>query len=320
MLRFSYKTDERADSTVQVNSAALCRGANLLAYLSFFGTNGEVREAIRSLSNKLSKDAMTLSGFGSFLIQNKLDYEFIQGRAQSDFVHAIMVLKSRTVQEDIHRIVLYRQGFMKNTELLMTAENMRQLMSDDRVDDWFPVEVLDVFYSQVAALSSVPVMREWSQTLLEELLLRGFYQFCAVREFDAIAPSRMGVLVLEFKSADLLHIVKTCLANKKISMGDGVTGSDMSEVSSLDGYLAQYASRLSERIQEGFRPSFVPEEDAYSQNLEMFSDYVTYNTHGKVKLYDAQKAVIQAISNHLQEKDMCLLVGEMGAGSISMFC
>lgn len=320
MLRFSYKTEDQYNNTVQVNSAGLCRSANLLAYMSFFGTNSEVKDAIRSLNNKMSKDVLTLSGFGSFLIQSKLDYEFVQGRSQSDFVHVVMMLKSRTVQEDVHRIVLYRQGMMKNTELLMTAENMRHLINEDRTDDWFPTEVVDVFYSQVAALSSVPVMKEWSQTLLKELLTRGFYRTCTIREFDDIAPSRMGVLVLEFKSSDLLHIVKTGLASKLFSMGENATPSDMSEVSSLDGYLAQYAGRLSERIQKGFRPSFVPEEDDYSQNLEMFSDYVTYNTHGKVKLYDAQKAVIQAIANHLQEKDMCLLVGEMGAGSISMFC
>ena len=91
----------------------------------------------------------------------------------------------------------------------------------------------------------------------------------------------------------------------------------MEEVQGIDSYLHEFSETFTEKIQDSFVPLFIPNQDKYSKDLQIVSDYMQWSDD--ISLYHAQKDIAQAVSNAFNSgKKNCFIVGEMGSGKTTI--
>ena len=86
----------------------------------------------------------------------------------------------------------------------------------------------------------------------------------------------------------------------------------LEDISGLNDYLSIFGSLLADKIQNKFRPKFIPGTDDYTRYLRNIDDYIH---HKGIELYEAQLATIQSTVNNFNVNKHSIIVGEMGCGS-----
>ena len=173
--------------------------------------------------------------------------------------------------------------------------------------------IKELLLDKLNKYSSVPILPEWihyiydksydSMRMLQTTLMEG--------------TEEIEVYKLVGNQTTIKNIISQGLKDGDININGSNDSSVMlDEKTGLNDYLSLFGSMLANKIQQKFRPKFIPGTDPYSNYLMNLDDYIHYKG---VELYAAQMAVIQASAKNFDINKHGFIVGEMGSGCKSMF-
>lgn len=182
-----------------------------------------------------------------------------------------------------------------------------------------PADLKDKLFEAISFLTSVPVIKEWDEYLLDNLIRHYRVNEITIRKRTKAMKERYDSLSLyriQLSSSIVKQIVTNGLANGHISVdGTNNVSDSIQEVTGLDSYLNGYSKQLAEKIQSNFTPKFDPHNDKYDQKLNQFEKNAM--SRG-LNMFPAQKAVVQGTINNMRENDTSIIIGEPSAGKTIM--
>ena len=265
------------------------RYSDELAYASFVGYKTAV-DAVHKLITK-TNEQLVVRGSGCSCYKKKgLQYVMETNKgANTDIVHATIFLKDCYKVEELGEswtIYMYVKANDPNKE-----SRIKELLLD-----------------KLNKYSSVPILPEWihyiydksydSMRMLQTTLMEG--------------TEEIEVYKLVGNQTTIKNIISQGLKDGDININGSNDSSVMlDEKTGLNDYLSLFGSMLANKIQQKFRPKFIPGTDPYSNYLMNLDDYIHYKG---VELYAAQMAVIQASAKNFIINKHGFIVGEMGSG------
>ena len=269
------------------------RYSDELAFASFVGYKTAV-DAVHKLITK-TNEQLVVRGSGCSCYKKKgLQYVMETNKgANTDIVHATIFLKDCYKVEELGEswtIYMYVKANDPNKE-----SRIKELLLD-----------------KLNKYSSVPILPEWihyiynqsydSMRMLQTTLMEG--------------TEEIEVYKLTGNQTTIKNIISQGLKDGDININGSNDSSVMlDEKTGLNDYLSLFGSMLANKIQQKFRPKFIPGTDMYSNYLMNLDDYIH---HKGVELYAAQMAVIQASAKNFDINKHGFIVGEMGSGKSIM--
>ena len=269
------------------------RMSDELAFASFVGYKTAI-DSVHQLITRTNEQLVVRGSGCSCYKKRGLQYVMETNRnANTDIVHATVFLKdSYKVQELGEEWTMYM--YVKANDPNKEAR-LKELLLD-----------------KLNKYSSVPVLPEWidyiyiavkdDMRMLQTTMLEG-QQEIEVYKLSGNQEYIKNIISPGLKS----HCININGSNEPSIMLDANTG--------LDNYLSLFGSMLANKIQEKFRPKFIPGVDLYDNYLHNLDDFIH---HKGVELYAAQLAVIQASANNFNVNKHGFIVGEMGSGKTLM--
>jgi superfamily II DNA or RNA helicase len=171
-------------------------------------------------------------------------------------------------------------------------------------------KIKDLLYDKLYKYSSVPLIPEWKTYIYNELSNQR-----VLREARTLLMN--GVREVEiYKYVGNVEQIKSIIETGLRSGALNINGSNepsalLEDISGLNDYLSIFGSLLADKIQNKFRPKFIPGTDNYTRYLRNIDDYIH---HKGIELYEAQLATIQSTVNNFDVNKYSIIVGEMGCG------
>ena len=268
------------------------RYTNDLLFVSVVGYKSMIDEIIRLFNNP--NEAFTVRCKGSTMYKRKGARYTIESskNSNSDIVNAVICLK------DYYKVQNHGE------EWTMYFYLDKEEDTDSRIKE--------LLLDKLVKYSSVPVLPDWIDYLyvsMEDDFVQ-CYHLCLEGTQEVYCCRLHG------NQDYVKRLITEGLSNGSINInGSNEPSVLLDESSGLNDYLSLFGSMLANKIQQKFKPKFVPGEDAYSNHLLTIDDYI----HCKgVELYTAQMAVIQANANNFNVNKHGFIVGEMGSGKTIM--
>ena len=227
----------------------------------------------------------------------------------SDFIHTVIARKDNRFEDSgVDTLLLF---CFFETE----GENPYDFNMAVTNSQSFPETLEQAVYDKLDRYYPWPVLKEWVPFLISELASMNYVHPAQTTTMDdkPINGKWLNCLVLNAPVMRITEVISNGLKDHAITMnGSNDVSIPMSNVTGLDSYLDATNDVHARRIQEMFKPCFVPGEDKYSDAINDVTDYQEYMAH--LKLYPAQKALVQGTANSLKKKDFMFLVIECGGG------
>lgn len=272
--------------------AAYDRYTQDLLFVSVVGYKSMIDEIVRLFNNP--NEAFTVRCKGSTTYKRKGARYTIESskNSNSDIVNAVICLK------DYYKVQNHGE------EWTMYFYLDKEEDTDSRIKE--------LLLDKLVKYSSVPVLPEWIDylyTVMEDDFVQ-CYHLCLEGTREVYCCRLHG------NQDYVKRLITEGLSNGSINInGSNEPSVMLDESSGLNDYLSLFGSMLANKIQQKFKPKFVPGEDSYSNYLLTIDDYI----HCKgVELYTAQMAVIQANANNFNVNKHGFIVGEMGSGKTIM--
>ena len=263
-----------------------------LLFVSVVGYKSMIDEIVRMFNNP--NEAFNVRCKGSTMYKRRGARYVIESSkcSNSDIINAVIFLKDYyKVQASGEEWTMY--FYLKESEDI--EARIKELLLD-----------------KLIKYSSVPVLPEWIDylyTVMEDDFVECYHIF--LTGVDKVLCCR-----LHGDQDYVKRLITEGLSNGSINInGSNEPSVMLEETTGLNDYLSLFGSMLANKIQQKFKPKFVPGEDIYSNHLLTIDDYI----HCKgVELYTAQMAVIQANANNFNVNKHGFIVGEMGSGKTLM--
>ena len=167
----------------------------------------------------------------------------------------------------------------------------------------------DKLFEKLKKYSSVPLLDEWKGFIKRRLALEG-----AVTELTIYGvKDDMNAHKVVFDRQLLVDIISNGLRTGEINIaGNNNPSVLLPSIHGLNDYLDMFGEFLAKKIQTSFKPKFIPGTDKYDQYVNDIDDFI--HDKNKIELFEAQKSMIQAITNNWRINKSTILSGEMGAG------
>ena len=278
-------------------------------YASCFGYTTEIKNFAKELNRKQCK--IEVNGY-EYQLQKNCYETLVSSVPDSDYSHLIVYRKDREFEneggtEDIEAFLFIE----KEAVALPGCRDMERMGE-------YPQEFLDGVYDKLEKLSPVMVLREWMPGLVGRLIRGGMLHSGSVDEASSSA-TKMSTYVMQIPVPQLRNIISDALRRGEISInGSNAASETMSAIDGIDAYLETFNDVLTSNIKESFTARFTPGEDEESEALENLCDWQSYM--GQLTPYPAQRAVVQATSNALDEKKCAFIIAEMGSGQENQAC
>lgn len=229
-------------------------------------------------------------------IYTNSDYYYSYGKYE--------IITKKTSDSDYIHMIAYSKDIYSN------CNNYENFLCHIFTDEEHLDEEL---YKCLTKYSSVPVLREWMPFVKSELRASNKLKEANTIQYSLGNRKSLVCHILNASRNLILNIVKRGLERGLIDIeGSNQHSTVLDTCTGLDNYLQLFGEGLAKKIQESFRPKFIPGEDSYGNYLCNIDDYVYYNAG--INLYEAQRSTIQAIVNNMYTNKNTFLVGEMGAG------
>lgn len=289
--------------------------SNGVSYLSCFGTEQEIATAVAAIKDN-ERLSTTVNDRYTMIIRSDVNY-FTSKLPSSDFHHLIVYRKDQILNQNTRDETLSLSIFVKKYDDFYLKP---ALAGNSDISD----EIIDKFFDKLNAYAPVYVKKDWIKYILtraNDYITENYYDSrdCRKNENDPQRVNDINVYSLEIPVAELIEIISTGLKEKCIFIRDNndVTSEVMEGIDGLDTYLNNFVDDLALKIQGSFDPYFNPSNDTYSKSVNDHDDYVAYMDH--LKLFPAQKAVVQACCNAFdEEKKNLYIISEMGTGKTNI--
>lgn len=310
-----FEIDDIKDMHANIVSASYNSG---VCYASIFGYIQQTKNMLKLLKKK----KCTFNVHGRYFTSYPDDYNIYTTKVpDSDFNHTIIFKKDKVYVDssgvENYNGYIYREISKENLSLYPGYDNDAYRDIDSFV---FPEDLLNSIFNKIYSNSSLPILKEWTEYITYQLFKK---RYISTLNFEMEQESNDDYTligyVINVPIPSLIEIISSGLKNHDIYIDKNLslTPSDsMKAIEGLDGYLNTFSDVLAEKVQNSFIPRFIPNQNNYSQELLDFIDYVSYKR--KIKLYPAQKDVIQAVSNCLDDKNAAFIIGSCGTGKTVM--
>lgn len=275
-------------------------------FTSAFGYSSNIKQAERDMHKKCN-----VSFWSRYYTLEPGLYDIFTSKIpNSDFSHIIISKKDRLYKTDTEIEMMSFFVYVYD----VNEQDISLSVSDDTME--IPQALQDAMYDKFYKMSPAPVLKEWIPYLFRSLCRQYSIHPLRCTQSEDL-PHKMSAFHVSVSVNALTSAITEGLQSGDINInGSNAASIRMDEMSGIDGYLNEFSETLAHRIHNAFRPYFIPGQDSYSQTLNDLCDYAAY--HGHLKLYDAQKAVCQAVSNALDKKKSAFIVGECGSGKTAM--
>ncbi len=280
-------------------------GSQGLIYASAFGYSTDSKNFASAVDKK-----DTIYCGGRYYETNHDRYYIESAKVpDSDFTHTVITRKDNRFETNgVDTLMLF--CFFETD-----GDQRYNLETAIQNDEPFPESLKEAVYDKLDQYYPWPALKEWIPYIITQLA-DGYYIHSAITETMDSEPVNgkwLNCLVINTTVNYLTEIISNGLKNQVITMGgSNEVSQEMLGVSGLDSYLDVTNQVHARRIQEMFHPYFTPGEDEYSQELRDICDYQEYMAH--MKLYPAQKTIVQGVANALHDKDFMFFVIECGGG------
>ena len=269
------------------------RYSDELAFASFVGYKTAV-DAVHKLITK-TNEQLVVRGSGCSCYKKKgLQYVMETNKgANTDIVHATIFLKDCYKVEELGEswtIYMYVKANDSNKE-----SRIKELLLD-----------------KLNKYSSVPILPDWIHYIYD----KSYDSMRMLQTTLMDGTEEIEIYKLTGNQTTIKNIISQGLKDGDININGSNDPSVMlDEKTGLNDYLSLFGSMLANKIQQKFRPKFIPGTDPYSSYLMNLDDYIHYKG---VELYAAQMAVIQASAKNFNINKHGFIVGEMGSGKSIM--
>ena len=264
---------------------------NDLIYMSIVGYK-TIIDKVNDILVK-SREAVGIRARGSYCSKSRGAQYIMDTRKNenSDLVHANIYIK------DYHKMDVNSEEF---TVYMYVYEN-----------DPFKIDKLkDLLYDKLYKYSSVPMIPEWKEYIYDRLNESRYIRLARTLLMDG--NREVEVYKYVGNQEQLKTFISEGLSSGRISIaGSNEPSALLEDIHGLNDYLSIFGSLLADKIQNKFRPKFIPGTDNYTRYLNNIDDYIH---HKGVELYEAQLAVIQSTVNNFNINKYGIIVGEMGCG------
>ena len=269
------------------------RFSNDLVYASFVGYKTAIDEVHRLVSKTNEHLVVRTSGCSCYK-RKGLQYVMETNKNNNtDVIHATIFLK------DFHKV----------QEL---GEEWTIYMYVKAQDENKEARLKELLLDKLNKYSSVPILPEWIDFIYTSLS----DHMTQMQTVILANTEEIEVYKLSGNQASIRNLISEGLKTNAININGSNESSVMLDSSTgLNDYLSLFGSILANKIQQKFKPKFIPGVDPYSGYLCNLDDYIH---HKGVELYAAQMAVIQASANNFNINKHGFIVGEMGSGKSIM--
>lgn len=165
-------------------------------------------------------------------------------------------------------------------------------------------------FDEIDKKTFVPLIPQFKEYLFEQLLKNGTLKQLTVigtDEFDA------WVSKLNKDDACIVTALEQGLHNGLISIpNDNNDNTAFENVNTVSQYLSSFGISIADKIKNQFTPLFDPVKENVCKEIENIDDCIFANTG--YRLYDAQKAVAEAVKRRIATHQPALIVAECGSG------
>ena len=264
---------------------------NELIYVSFVGYKTAVDKVNEAIIK--SRDTVNLRCKSAYAVKNR-GAQYIMDtykNSDSDLVHATIFKKDYSrMDSDAEEFTLYM--YVKEDDIDKT-NRLKELL-----------------YDKLYKYSSVPLLEEWIDYIYNKItddrLLR------EMRTLLCETTPEVQIFKYVGNQESLKTIIQEGLKSQAISIkGNNDPSILLDGVHGLNDYLSIFGSMLAEKIQNKFKPKFIPGTDEYSKYMNNIDDFIH---HKGVEMYEAQMATVQSVANNWKVNHHSFIVGEMGTG------
>lgn len=174
-------------------------------------------------------------------------------------------------------------------------------------------EIHHEIYKLIKNVTNIPFIEEWVQYVLtaNDRALRISWSSAI---YDSLYSSNnIYAAIVKINNNEIKNTITNGLKAGRISINGCRAVSNVSSgVRNLTDYLGHFSNQLITKASNKFTACFDPEKDQFTEKEKDFFEYADY--FGKLKLYNAQKNVIAAVSRALNKNRSAFVVGEMGSG------
>ena len=260
---------------------------NEFVFISMIGFNTITKDVIKVINTRKARERVyaSLNGWKWGYTSSDKYKTLSKKTANSDYIHTILYQDDKVVidqTKEEYRLYLY-------------------LNKDENLED--------KIYEKLKKYSSVPLLEEWKTYIKGQLLLNK-----SITELTIFGTKDdMQAYKLYCNKQVLIDIISNGLRNKQINIaGNNNPSVLLPSITGLNDYLDMFGEFLAKKIQTSFKPKFTPGVDTYDPYVNDIDDFVHDKNH--IELFEAQKSMIQAITNNWRINKSTILSGEMGAG------
>lgn len=272
------------------DTVAIDQNRNMLVFFSVIGYPMAMKTSMAKIKEE-TKPYAYMRNIGSVTMLRS-GYEIEQKKqVDGDYLHAIGFIKDKFTEhnnglEELTAYVYYNGEADKKTKL----------------------------YDKIYKHFSIPMLDSWKDYIIDKLIAdRKVYDLRILsghsndkKPFDAVGMYVTNTL--------LKDIITTGLSTREISVkGSNEPSILMDSIGGLNDYLNVFGETLATKIQDSFRPKFIPGVDSYSSSVNDYDDSI-FSTG--IEMYEAQKSLVQAAVNNLRKEDVTFIISEMGTGNI----
>lgn len=168
----------------------------------------------------------------------------------------------------------------------------------------------DSLYAELDKKTSIPLIPEFKDYILEECFKRGI-----LVQLEVLSASvRFDAYMLEMRNdeKEMEDIVNKGLRTGRISIPNAVSKTGFEKIETVSQYLNKYGITIANRIRESFNPLFDPAKEDICDRIKRINGNLKKNVG--YSLYPAQLAVAEAIKRRLDKSKVGLIVAECGSG------
>lgn len=272
--------------------------------MSAFGYSTAVKTAARDIKKK-SRIKMNYSVFDCAPKSLEVSVSHVP---ESEYSHIVIWKKDTTYVENNDECLKLFVFVKKKTEDQKIWDNLRFITDLSQ----YPKDLVDAVYDKLYANCPFPVLKEWTPYIINYLISNHYLRQATTKYSDGVPD--MFCCVIDISIATFISHLEFALSVADITIGNnGKTSDFMATVEGIDAYLLEYSEVLTKKIQNSFRPMYIPQQDPVTEDLDIMYDYIKCND--KISLYPAQTAVAQAITNAFNSgKKACFVTADCGAG------
>lgn len=237
--------------------------------------------------------------------------------------------KIKILSKDCYDSYTYKDEKTGINSVLYVYNNKRSIDYNNEINFYMyynrqmPESELHLLLSKnINKYTDLPILEQWSDYLWTSMQnnMRSIDSMQDLTVYNGnarqIALQLPLVKRIVIRKNALISLISNGLKNNVISIsGFNTNTNKIDSVTGLDSYLNAYSNILANKIQNAYRPQFVPGEDTYNKRLQNFDDSCYFNN---MNLFYAQKCTIQATANALRNKKATFIIGEQGSGKTVM--